>query len=70
MVGVSAEVRAAAGVAGGDTLDVDIALDHAPRTVTVPPALEKALKRDAKAKARFAALSFSKQKGLLRRICG
>jgi Domain of unknown function (DUF1905)/Bacteriocin-protection, YdeI or OmpD-Associated len=64
MVGVSAEVRAAAGVAGGDTLDVDIALDQAPRTVTVPAALEQALKRDAKAKARFAALSYSKQKAL------
>ena len=64
MVGVSAEVRAAAGVAGGDTLDVDIAQDEAPRTVTAPPALAKALKQDAKAKARFAALSFSKQKAL------
>ena len=64
MVGVSAEVRAAAGVAGGDTLNVDIALDQAPRTVTVPAALEQALKRDAKAKARFAALSYSKQKSL------
>jgi uncharacterized protein YdeI (YjbR/CyaY-like superfamily) len=32
--------------------------------VSVPPVLEKALKRDAKAKARFAALSYSKQKAL------
>src|SRR4030095_16656793 len=64
MVGVSADVRAAAGVGGGDTLDVDIALDSAPRTVSVPPDLEKALKRDAKARARFAALSYSTQKAL------
>jgi hypothetical protein len=64
MVGVSADVRAAAGVAGGDTLDVDIALDQAPRTVSVPPALKKALKRDAKVNARFAALSYSRQKAL------
>jgi uncharacterized protein YdeI (YjbR/CyaY-like superfamily) len=62
MVGVSADVRAAAGVGGGDTLDVDVALDNAPRTVSVPPDLEKALQRDAKARARFAALSYSKQK--------
>lgn len=64
MVGVSAEVRAAARVAGGDTLDVDIALDTAPRSVTVPPELAQALKRDAKAKARLEALSYSKQKAL------
>jgi len=64
MIGVSAEVRAAAGVAGGDTLDVDVALDSAPRTASVPPDLEKALKRDAKARARFAGLSYSKQKAL------
>lgn len=57
-------MRAAAGVAGGDTLDVDIALDSAPRTVTVPPALARALKSDAKARARFVALSYSKQKAL------
>jgi Domain of unknown function (DUF1905)/Bacteriocin-protection, YdeI or OmpD-Associated len=64
MVGVSAEVRAAADVSAGDTLDVDIVLDSAPRTVSVPPNLEKALKRDARARVRFAALSYSKQKAL------
>ena len=67
-VGVSAEVRAAAGVAGGDTLDVDIALDSAPRTVTVPPDLEKALKRDAKARARFAALCTASKRRWLYRL--
>src|SRR4029450_5206431 len=64
MVGVSAAVRAAAGVSGGDTLDVDIALDSAPRTVSVPPDLEKARKRDGKARARFATRSSRKQKTL------
>jgi len=37
MVGVSAENRVAAGVAGGDEVDVDLELDTAPREVTVPP---------------------------------
>ena len=32
--------------------------------MSVPPALEQALKRDAKARARFAALSYCTQKAL------
>jgi hypothetical protein len=59
MVGVSAENREAAGVAGGDVIDVDIELDTVPREVTVPPDLAKALKKDAKAKRTFDALSYS-----------
>src|SRR4029077_16201511 len=46
MVGVSATVRAGAGVAGGDTVDVDIELDSAPREVTVPPDFAAALTRE------------------------
>ena len=37
MLGVSAENRAAAGVEGGQDVDVDLELDTAPREVTVPP---------------------------------
>jgi hypothetical protein len=59
MVGVSAENREKAGVAGGDTVDVDIELDTAPREVTVPPDLAKALRRDAKARKTFEGLSYS-----------
>lgn len=59
MVGVSAENRAGAGVAGGDEVDVDIELDTAPREVTVPPDLAKALKQDAKAQETFESLSYS-----------
>jgi hypothetical protein len=36
MVGVNAEHRARAGVAGGEEVDVDIDLDTAPREVSVP----------------------------------
>jgi hypothetical protein len=62
MVGVSAENRAAAGVAGGDAVDVEIELDTAPRTVTVPKDLAQALAREPKARQFFAGLSYSKQK--------
>jgi hypothetical protein len=62
MVGVSAENRERAGVAGGDTVQVDIELDSAPRDVTVPPDFAKALKRDALAKKTFDTLSPSNKK--------
>jgi uncharacterized protein YdeI (YjbR/CyaY-like superfamily) len=62
MVGVSAENREQAGVAVGDTVQVDIELDSAPREVTVPADFAKALKRDAQAKKAFDTLSPSNQK--------
>ena len=57
MVGVNAQNREAAGVAGGDTIDVDIELDTAPRVVTLPKDFAGALEKDAKAKKTFDALS-------------
>lgn len=68
LIPVSAEVRAAARVAGGDTLDVDVALDTAPRTVAVPADLSKALARDAKARRRFEALSYTHRKEMARSL--
>ena len=62
MVGVSATVREGAAVAGGDTVDVDIELDTAPREVTVPPDFASALKREPDAKRFFEGLTFSKQR--------
>lgn len=62
MLGVSAEVRERAGVAGGDTVDVDLALDTEVRTITVPPDLAKALKSDATARRFFEGLSYSQQR--------
>jgi hypothetical protein len=59
MVGVSAENRAAAGVAGGDEVDVEIALDQAPRTITVPPELQAALDGEPAAQRTFESLSNS-----------
>jgi Domain of unknown function (DUF1905)/Bacteriocin-protection, YdeI or OmpD-Associated len=62
MLGINADVRAAAGVAGGDVVDVQAELDTAPRDVTVPPELSTALARNPKAKAVFDQLSYSKKR--------
>jgi len=58
-VGVSAENRAAAGVAGGDEVDVEIELDTAPREVTVPADFAAALDAEPDARRTFDALSYS-----------
>jgi hypothetical protein len=57
MVGVSAQNRAGAKVAGGDVVDVDIELDTAPRMVELPKDFAAALKKDAKARNTFDGLS-------------
>ena len=57
MVGVSAQNRAGAKVAGGDVVDVDIELDTAPRVVELPKDFAAALKKDAKARNTFDGLS-------------
>ncbi len=61
MVGISAENRAGAGVAGGDAVDVDIELDSAPRQVTVPADFAKALDAEPAARRTFDGLSYSNQ---------
>jgi hypothetical protein len=58
-VGVSAEHRAGAGVAGGDEVDVTIELDTAPREVAVPADLAAALDAEPAARRTFEALSYS-----------
>jgi hypothetical protein len=60
MLPVSAEVRAAAGVAAGETVDVEVTPDTEPRTVEVPADLAAAL--DPAATQAFGALSYSKQR--------
>ena len=59
MVGVSAEVRAAAGIAAGDIVDVEMELDTAPREVNVPADFAAALDRDPDARRFFDGLSYS-----------
>jgi hypothetical protein len=62
MLPVSAEVRERAGVAAGDTVDIDIELDTEPREVTVPPDFAEALDSDAEARRFFESLSYSNKR--------
>jgi len=64
MLGVSNDVRAHAGVAPGQTIDVDVELDTEKRDVEVPPELARALATDAKAKQYFDSLSYSRKYAL------
>jgi len=57
LLGISAEVRAAAGVQAGDEVDIDIELDTEPREVAVPPDFTDALAGDPAAKTFFHGLS-------------
>ncbi|HEX3427192.1 MAG TPA: YdeI/OmpD-associated family protein [Candidatus Limnocylindrales bacterium] len=57
MVGVNADNRAGAGVAGGDEVDVDIELDTAPREVPVPADFASALDAEPEARRTFEGLS-------------
>ena len=59
MVGVSAENRAGAGIAGGDEVDVDIELDTEPRVVKEPADFAAALDAEPDARRTFDALSNS-----------
>jgi hypothetical protein len=59
MVGVSAQNREGAGVAGGDEVDVDLELDAAPREVTIPDDFAAGLAADPAARTTFEALSNS-----------
>ena len=61
VVGVSAENRAGAGVAGGDEVEVDIELDTAPRVVAVPSDFAAGLDAEPAARRTFDALSYSNQ---------
>ena len=59
MVGVNADNRTGAGVAGGDKVDVDIELDTQPREVSVPADLAVALAAEPEARRTFDRLSYS-----------
>jgi len=58
LIGISAANRVASGIAEGDIVVVDIKLDTAPRVVTQPPDLAKALRHDPEARAAFDRLPF------------
>lgn len=62
MLPLAAEHRTAAGVAAGDEIDVELALDTAPREVEVPGDLQSALDADAAASATWGGLSYSNKR--------
>jgi hypothetical protein len=70
MVGVSAEHRAGAGVAGGDEVDVDVELDTAPREVAVPTDFAAALDAEPNARRTFDGLSYSNKSWHVLQVTG
>jgi hypothetical protein len=68
MVGLSAEHRTAAGVKGGQELDVTVELDTEPRTVEVPEDLAAALAEKAGLREAFDASNFSSRKEYVRQV--
>ena len=70
LVGLNREVRDGSGTQAGDTVELELALDTAPREVTVPDALATALAADHKAREAFDSLSFTHRKEFARWIEG
>lgn len=70
MVGMSTERREAAGVTVGDTYDVDVELDTAPREVELPDDLGAALDAEPAAKEFWQTLSYSKQQWHVLQVTG
>lgn len=68
LLGLNKEIRTAAGIAAGDTVDVVLDRDDAPREVEVPDALQAALDDDATARSAFDALSFTHRREYARWI--
>jgi hypothetical protein len=65
MIGLSAENRKNAHVKGGDTVEINIELDTAPRTVELPIDLLSAFDKNKLAKANFEKLAPSKKKAIV-----
>jgi hypothetical protein len=70
MIGVSAEHRAGAGVAGGDEIEVSLELDTQPREVTVPEDFAAALDAEPAARATFDGLSYSNRSWHVLQVTG
>lgn len=64
MISVSSENQRAAGVTGGDVVDVTVEIDDAPRVLELPEEFALALK-DAGVLEAFRSLSFSKQRSFV-----
>ena len=70
LIGLSRAARAQLGVAIGDRVSAEVALDTAERTVEVPPALREALDRVPGASERYARLSCTRRREIAAGITG
>lgn len=70
MVGINAENREKAKVAGGDMIDVGIALDTEVREVAVPSDFQQVLGCDSDLKRAFDGLSYTKRRMIAEAITG
>jgi hypothetical protein len=70
MLPLSAENRAAAGVAAGDEVEVEVELDTAPRVIEVPEDFAAALDADSAARTTFDGLSYSNQRYHVESVTG
>jgi hypothetical protein len=70
LIPFSAERRKESGLAGGDAIEVELAVDTAPRVVEVPTDLAAALDGSTASKAAWAKLSYTRQKEYVRSING
>jgi hypothetical protein len=68
LLGLNRAVREEAGVESGDTVEVQVELDTAPREVEVPDALAMALTEDPEARAAFDRLAYTHRKEFARWI--
>jgi len=68
MIGVSNEVRKAAGVAAGQVVDIDVEIDIEKRTVALPDELAALLAADPAARAAYDKLSYSNQRRIVEPI--
>ena len=70
MVGVNADHRAGAGIAGGDEVEVEMELDTRPREVSVPADLAAALDAEPNARRTFDDLSYSNKSWHVLQVAG
>jgi Bacteriocin-protection, YdeI or OmpD-Associated/Domain of unknown function (DUF1905) len=68
LLGLNRAVREEAGVEAGDSVEVNLELDTAPREVEVPEALANALAKDSEARAAFDRLAYTYRKEYARWI--
>jgi len=68
LLGLNRAVRDEAGVESGDTVEVKLELDTAPRDIKLPEALANALAEDSEARAAFDRLAYTHRKEYTRWI--